>query len=242
MKDQVTQWDPSTALRSARDDSTCYCPQRSRGISLGAVILLGVIFALPAFANDTRLNAADSRLFRQWFLLIVNEQAVKPPNPRWQQRDCAGLVRFAVDEALVAHDAGWLKSNGLIGRALPAEMDLATPVRQALSGWRLPGEGGAKSNFALAQPLMQENTILVGRDLTAARPGDLLFFDQGEDQHVMIWTGRSIAYHTGSEADRDRRIKVVDPKELYRWKDSRWWPTAANPNFAGVYRFSFLSH
>ena len=25
-----------------------------------------------------------------------------------------------------------------------------------------------------------------------------MFYDQGDDQHLMIWMGRSIAYHTGS--------------------------------------------
>ncbi len=46
--------------------------------------------------------------------------------------------------------------------------------------------------------LVQFNSRLVGRDLNQARPGDLMFYDQGDDQHLMIWMGRSIAYHTGS--------------------------------------------
>ena len=49
--------------------------------------------------------------------------------------------------------------------------------------------------------LVQFNSRLVGRDLNQARPGDLMF-DQGDDQHLMIWMGRSIAYHTGSSTDR----------------------------------------
>ena len=51
-------------------------------------------FAPPA------LNASQSLLFRRWFVLMVDAQLRRGPNPRWQQQDCAGLVRFAANEAL----------------------------------------------------------------------------------------------------------------------------------------------
>lgn len=187
------------------------------------------------------LDAERSRVFRQWFLLMATDPLLRPPNPRWQQRDCAGLVRFAVAEALRVHDESWRQANGFGGRKLPPELVLTDAEREALRGWRVPGQN-EKSFFATASALVQQNTVLVGRDVLQARPGDLVFFDQGEDQHLMIWTGDGFAYHTGAESDRDKKIRFVPYTEMIQWKDARFWPVEENPNFAGVYRFSFLSY
>ena len=82
---------------------------------------------------------------------------------------------------------------------------------------------------------------LVSRDVSQARPGDLMFFDQGDDQHLMIWMGRYIAYHTGTSTPTDNGMRSASLQQLMTWKDTRWIPDAANPNFIGVYRLNFLS-
>jgi len=88
---------------------------------------------------------------------------------------------------------------------------------------------------------VQHNSRFVSRDVNQALPGDLLFFDQGDDQHLMIWLDSYIAYHTGLVEPTDSGLRAVSAPDLMRWKDSRWRPFDGNPNFAGVYRFNFLT-
>ena len=47
--------------------------------------------------EQVRLSQAQSRAFQAWMLRIVNAQIERGPSPRWTHRDCAGLVRFAVN-------------------------------------------------------------------------------------------------------------------------------------------------
>jgi Protein of unknown function (DUF1175) len=72
---------------------------------------------------------------------------------------------------------------------------------------------GAFAQFADAQTLMQRNTYLIGRDLRLARPGDLIFYRQLDQEspydvpdvthshspfHPMIFCGEmGVVYHTG---------------------------------------------
>jgi uncharacterized protein YfaT (DUF1175 family) len=165
---------------------------------------------------------------------VVDAQIAAGPTPRWQHRDCAGLVRFAVNEAF--RTTAWRRASGM-GGPLPPEVALTAtqrPLRTAgawpTAGWRIRGGAGAGA----------EKTI-VSRDLNAAQPGDLLFFDQGDDQHLMVWTGRYIAYHTGTSRDRDDGLRAVSVRDLMAWRDTRWQPVVSNPNFLGVYRLRFLS-
>ena len=59
-----------------------------------------------------------------------------------------------------------------------------------------------------ALELVQYNCRLVGRDLINARPADLLLFDQGQAQHVMIWMGQYVAYHTGTVTQTDNGLRA----------------------------------
>jgi uncharacterized protein YfaT (DUF1175 family) len=54
----------------------------------------------------------DRRNFRRWFVSIAESQLYKE-DPAWRQddRDCAGLIRFAYREALKQHDSQWLRSK-----------------------------------------------------------------------------------------------------------------------------------
>lgn len=185
------------------------------------------------------LTPAQSRVFRAWMVQIVSAQLAAGPSPRWQHRDCAGLVRFAVAEALREHDEKWKRANALSGRPVPPELTLE-PAQQALRHrWRLAD--GSTSAYVGALELIQENTRFVTKDCNVAFPGDLLFYDQGDAQHLMVWMGSFIAYHTGTVTPKDSGLRAVTLPQLARWPDTRWHPSAHNPNFAGLYRLAFLS-
>lgn len=207
-------------------------------LAAGASALLPGRPAANAAAPEAFLDPAQSRVFRAWFVRIVNEQLRQGPSPRWQQQDCAGLVRFAANEALKVHDGAWLRSMGMSHADLPPELDLRPAQRQLAQHWQQGG--GETGPYVSAIGLVQHNCIAVARDAQQAAPADLLFFDQGDAQHLMIWMGRYIAYHTGSSSAQDNGLRRLSLAELMQWKDTRWIPDAHNPNFAGVYRLHWL--
>jgi uncharacterized protein YfaT (DUF1175 family) len=189
-----------------------------------------------------RLDARQSRVLRDWIVRIAEDQIQRGPSPRWAQRDCAGLVRFAVAEALAEHDARWMAAMGL-SHGLPPDV-LPPATREALRHrWKRPD--GSEGAYVNALGLVQENSTLIGRDVLQARPADLLFFDQGHDQHLMLWTGRRIVYHNGATpqqlGDSDNGLRAVTLAALRQWNDTRWRPEAANPNFVGVFSLAFLT-
>lgn len=206
----------------------------------------------PVQSPSRMLDGEQSDRFRHWVSLIVAEQIKRGPSPRWFHRDCAGLLRFAVTETLRPHDARWRQANGFDGRRLPPELDLLPEQQPLRDGWvTLEGD---RQNFVTAQALIHKNSRFLGRESAMAKPGDLLFYDQGDDQHLMIWMGSWIAYHTGqapTPADRtgrqttpisqDNGLRAVTPAQLLQWKDTRWRPRDDNPNFAGFFRLAFLS-
>lgn len=209
---------------------------KRRAMLLGAV---GLFAARIARAVEPKLLPPQSRIFRAWMLRIISTQLSGGPSPRWNNRDCAGLVRFAVAEALREHDEKWRRASGLAGVPLPPEVGL-DPAQQALRNrWRLAD--GSRAAYAGALELVQENTRFVSKDCNLAVAGDLLFFDQGDAQHLMVWMGSFIAYHTGEATPTDNGLRAVTLRELQRWPDTRWQPSAANPNFAGIYRLAFLT-
>ncbi len=77
--------------------------------------------------------------------------------------------------------------------------------------------------------------------MNQAGAGDLFFYDQGDDQHLMVWMGRYVAYHTGTETATDDGLRAVTLEQLMRGKDSRWRREPGNPNFIGIFRLAFLS-
>ncbi len=196
-----------------------------------------------ALPDPDALSPQQSAAFRAWFVRIVDQQMRRGPTPRWTQRDCAGLVRFAVGETLKPHDSKWLRANGMTSLAdtssMPPELQLSASQRTLSNRWtQLDGSTGA---YASAIALIQRNSRFVSKDLNQALPGDLLFFDQGDDQHLMIWLDRYIAYHTGTVTPTDTGLRAVAVSDLMQWKDSRWQPLDGNPNFVGVFRLDFLT-
>ena len=217
--------------------------ERAAVVLMALTLVAGACAPALALTADPepaiQLDARRSTLVRAWMVRVVNEQLRQGPTPRWFHRDCAGLVRFAVGEALRPHDARWLQANGLSSRALPPEIELSDDERGALQGWIR--DDGTRSPFVTAETIVRRNGRLVARDVNLAEPGDLLFFDQGDDQHLMVWMGRYVAYHTGTETPGDNGLRAVTLDQLMRWKDTRWRPEPGNPNFVGVFRLAFLS-
>ncbi len=209
---------------------------RRRLVLAGAACLTAPALAAPEPA--ALLDREQSRRLRDWLLVLVHSQIEQGPTPRWTHRDCAGLVRFAVAEALREHDLAWKRSMGLLGRRLPPNLDAAqaAPLRHA---WRRTD--GSRAAFVGALELVQENTRLVARNLAMAEAGDLLFYDFGDDQHLMVWMGPYIAYHTGRHDPGDNGLRALRPAQLMAWQDTRWRPSTDNPNFSGVYRLAFLT-
>ncbi|XPE62517.1 DUF1175 family protein [Shigella flexneri] len=97
---------------------------------------------------------------------------------RWYQQDCAGLVRFAANEALKLHDSKWLKSNGLSDQYLPPEMTLTPEQRH----WRKTGIRGTEKAAPRTRSIDSDNSQFIGHDITRRSPR-YDFFDQGDAQH-----------------------------------------------------------
>ena len=230
--------------------------QSSRRLFVTRLLAMGVGALLASSVSGPALGlmaAADSnqnqhhkgvvfdevlaQAFRAWFALIVKQQFSLGPTPRWVQRDCAGLVRFAVQESVRKHDKRWLKANGFWGQKTPPELDLS-PKTIAQLGWKTVD--GRLSNWVSALELIQSNTRWMGKDVNQAQVADLLFFDQGDAQHLMICLGNYIAYHTGQHNRDDNGLRAYTLAQLFQWKDVRWQPRQDNPNFSGIYRLAFL--
>src|SRR6185369_5318937 len=146
----------------------------------------------------------DRDSFRRWFTAIAEMQFYELSDA-WssEQRDCAGLARFAMREALRRHDRLWFQKMG------PAYQTVASDVKSFDLDHNSFGEkifrtdfgsfaeidirNGRFSEFADARTLKNFNVVFVSRDRREAQPGDLLFFYQPWVQkfpyHVMIFLG-----------------------------------------------------
>lgn len=214
------------------------------GVGLAALLAPSLVSAsgsrtsAPARTAAPVLDRAQSQHFREWMTVLIHTQIERGPTPRWTHRDCAGLVRFAVAESLREHDVAWKRANGLTGTRVPPDLDAQTaaPLRNA---WRRVD--GTRAAFVGALELVQENTRFVSRELAQAAPGDLLFYDMGDEQHLMVWMGAYVAYHTGHIDAHDNGLRAIRPGQLLAWNDTRWRPAAENPNFTGLHRLDFLS-
>jgi uncharacterized protein YfaT (DUF1175 family) len=217
-------------------------------------------------------TAQDRQAFRNWFTAIAEAQQPPAKLPS-EIDDCAALLRFAYREALHAHDETWLAAHPAESlSSVPSIRQYAypqTPLGANLFRVR-PGpflsediDNGSFAQFADARTLMQHNTYLIGRDLRQARPGDLIFYRQLDQDspydvpgathyhspyHSMIVCGEKgswVVYHTGPIHQGEggqgkgemRRLLVAD---LLHHPDARWRPLQENANFLGVYRWNIL--
>jgi uncharacterized protein YfaT (DUF1175 family) len=218
---------------------------------------------LPDTAELRTFNDRES--FRRWFTWIAEMQFYKLSD-EWNvdQRDCAGLVRFAWREALRTHDRPWYQRMGEtydpiaadVGANLASE-PLGEKLFRTAPGAYTPTDvaEGRFSEFADAQTLKMFNATFVGRDRRQAQPGDLLFFHQPWVQkfpfHVMIFIGEPrfanegahdwIVYHTGASPEDAGAVKKVRLAVLDQHPNKRWRPVQSNPNFLGFYRLKILN-
>ena len=206
---------------------------------------------------------SDRRAFRRWFTYLAEEQYFQnPANRPLEINDCAALIRYAYREALRVHEPGWAEAARL--PVVPSFGPVAkyqypyTPVGAALfrveEGPYAADDLSGKSfaQFADAQTLWRFNTHRIGRDLSRAASGDLLFFRQNQDHlsfHSMIYLGESqlrkdgstyIVYHTGGNGADPGEIRRLTTQELLRFPQPEWRPVSGNSNFLGVFRWNIL--
>ncbi|MDX6614648.1 MAG: uncharacterized protein QOD75_3834 [Blastocatellia bacterium] len=218
---------------------------------------------LPDGAELRSFQDRDS--FRRWFTAIAELQFYRL-SEQWnpEQRDCAGLVRFAWREALRPHDGLWFRRMGPEYEPVAvdvAEFDLnQNPLGEKLfrtdfgTFKREDVAAGRFAEFADARSLKSFNTTFVSRDRRQAQPGDLLFFYQPwvrkQPYHVMIFLGPAhtaangaedwVVYHTGSSPVDNGAVKKVELSILEHHPDPRWRPVESNRNFLGFYRLKIL--
>jgi len=217
-------------------------------------------------ADSDELRSFDDRHnFRRWFAVIAEMQFYRVSD-EWnaEQRDCAGLVRFAWREALRHHDRGWFQKMGAEYESLAPDVrafnletnPLGAKLFRTDFGSFQEGDltSGKFSEFADARTLKNFNCVFVSRDRSGAERGDLLFFHQPWVQkfpyHVMIFAGEAlqdnegaadwVIYHTGSSATDEGVVKKVRLAALDHHPDKRWRPIQSNPNFLGFYRLKVL--
>src|SRR6185503_18447833 len=218
---------------------------------------------IPDFAELRSFEDRES--FRRWFTAIAEIQFYQL-SEQWkrEQRDCAGLVRFAMREALRQHDRAWFQRMGpgyepvardVRGFNLDANQLGEKIFRADFGAYRDDDQRTGKfSEFADARTLKNFNVEFVSRDRREAQPGDLLFYYQPWVQkfpyHVMVFLGSPrtapngqsdwVVYHTGSTATDDGNVKKVQLSVLDQHPDPRWRPVERNKNFLGFYRLKIV--
>src|SRR5215472_12603867 len=205
---------------------------------------------------------SDRRAFRRWFTYLAEAQYFQPAASHPQEIvDCAALIRYAYRETLRAHERGWAEAADV--PVVPA----FEPVGKYQYPYTLLGSAlfrvapgafesqdatiGKFAQFADAKTLNRKNTHRIGRDLTRALPGDLLFFRQPARPayHSMIYLGESqvrpdaaryVVYHTGPDDGRPGEMRRLRVEQLLRFPEPEWRPLAENPSFLGVFRWNIL--
>ncbi len=202
-------------------------------------------------------SAADRTAFRTWFTNLALQAAdTAPDRLPGEITDCASLLRWAYRQTLLRHDDRWYRqftpgempSLPSVEQWAYPETPLGANLFRVTSGhYRLvDAHTEAFAQFADAKTLFSRNAFLVGRDLQLAKPGDLIFFHQLEQNstyHSMIITekqGAWVIYHTGPIDGHRGEMRRVLIDDLLHHPDPRWHPIAGNPNFLGVYRWNIL--
>ncbi len=244
---------------------------RSTCLRVWLLTVAAVLCVVPPAATDSSRALADETdkaAFRGWFALLSELQFEHPAE---EVTDCAALVRFAYRETLRSHSPEWARKVGL--GMNPPYPDVKSGPQPGQHGWPLfmvrSGPPARYGEFADARTLVHLNTRPLGREVRAARRGDLLYFRQtGQRQpdHVMVFVGRSffdpqgddwVVYHTGPNGSRSGQLEAdnaglaqvgedsgevrkVRLADLLRHPAPRWRPVTVNSAFVGVFRFALL--
>jgi uncharacterized protein len=213
--------------------------------------LVAAALAVPSLIAQVRLSdEADRAAFRAWFVLLADAAYYEPIA---EVTDCAGLVRYAMREALRPHTAEWIRRTGLPLTPAVAEVR-ERPVAAAghMPLFRVADDPRVPyAEFADAKTLIRFNARFIARDIGALRPGDVLYYQQPSQHtpdHLMIYVGSSpfdpsstdfVVYHTGPADDGSagemRKARLAD---LVRHPAARWRPVASNPHFVGIFRLT----
>lgn len=208
--------------------------------------------------DSLRLHTSTDRSsFRAWFTALADTTSLLPHERLPHEiDDCAALLRWCYRGALHIHDEAWQAT--MPTETMPPFTSVAqysypfTPLGANLfrvrSGVYTAGDSanGSFAQFADAKTLWQHNTFFVSRDVRAARPGDMLFYRQLEQNspfHSMILTGSAhdwAVYHTGPIGPGSGEVRRVALHDLLQHPDIRWRPVPENTNFLGVYRWNIL--
>jgi len=223
------------------------------GASLRYVAAFAIVIAVsgPLSAQVRLADESDRAAFRSWFVLLAEAQFERTTP---DVIDCAALVRHAFREALRAHTPEWLRHAQL--PFVPRFADVRSAPRPTADGWPLfrvnTAAAPAYAEFADAGTLIRLNSRSLGRNTSALRPGDLIYFHQPSQQspdHVMVFVGRSqfeadgddwVVYHTGPIDNGPGEVRKVRLSTLLQHPAPRWRPNPANPHFIGVYRLNAL--
>ena len=239
----------------------------SSGLATRSIALRTTLDTVDSIGDGTpdflRLHdAADRASFRRWFTLLAEAQYYRGRTLPPEIDDCAALLRFAYREALRTHDAAWAQLMALPAPATASDVRQYqypyTPLEAALFRVRAGNfdtaslHDGSFAQFADVETLLRYNTFRVGRDLTRAQPGDVIFFRQDRPKmqfHAMIFLGQSqvepgdeqfVAYHTGPTGNKPGEIRRLTVTQLINYPDARWRPVPSNPAFLGLYRWNIL--
>ena len=211
---------------------------------------------LPENSDSSFLHLdtqADQSAFRSWFTFLAEVQYFNPPAKRpIEISDCSALLRYAYREALRDHNESW--SSGV---QLPVLVPMPSIKKYSYPHTPLGPNlfrhaDGAFTQFANAESLSRFNCFFISRDITRAKPGDLLFFRRNTARvtyHSMIFLGRShvtqdsqiyVVYHTGPEGTDAGEIRRLTVNQLLQFPDPQWHPIDANPSFLGIFRWNIL--
>jgi len=230
------------------------CIRRVR-VTLAAAVLLACAASQPrAASTHGLLDDTDRRAFRAWFTLLADAQFERQTP---DVVDCASLVRHAYREALRTHSPEWYRTNHLpIVAAIPDVRERPPVQGTSWPLFRVASHPDRYAEFADAATIIRMNARLVARDVTAAQPGDLIFFRQesGESPaagvyHLMVFVGASrfdpgrpdwVVYHTGPVDGGPGEVRKATVADLLRHPAARWRPQRSNPAFMGVYRLQIV--
>ena len=220
-----------------------------RRLALVTALLAGLVCGRAAAAPGLR-DEGDRNAFRAWFTLLADAQ--------FERRtpdviDCASLVRHAYREALRPHTPEWRRRSGLpLFAAIPDVREKPPVDGAAWLLFRVAREPDRYAEFADAATIVSLNARLIGRDVRAAQPGDLLFFRQNRGStphHLMVFVGESrferqgrdwLVYHTGPDEDGSGEVRKVSATDLTKHPAPRWRPVRNNDTFVGVFRLNIL--
>ncbi len=197
-------------------------------------------------------GAAEREAFLERFAAVAEAQYAAPSGD-WRERDCSGLLRYALVEAL---KPGTAARSATFSHPPPAPPGLAhypLPVLSRSVFRNAPGTfqpddvaEGRIVGLADAEALMRYSSVPLGRSETAARRGDLLFFAhpraEGSGFHSMVYLGGGrVVYHTGLRPGDGGEVRLLTLDTLRRHPDPTWHPDPENPHFLGFHRWKIVS-